>query len=68
MDYSSLLDSKTKKRVLMDRFEEQKNLIQYYVDEHNADECVEVLEGVVSLMEDFIKEKNLRIVSTDDQA
>jgi len=54
MDYGKLLDSKQKKRVLMDEFENQKNRIQYYIDEHENEESIELLEGVVTTLEEFL--------------
>ena len=55
MDYAVLLDSKTKRRLLMDKFEDQKNLIQYFIDEHEAEEVVPDMEDLVMMMTDFLE-------------
>ena len=55
MDYGSLLNDKGKRRVLMDTFEEQKNVIQYYLDSHEAGESVPMMEKLVQVMDEFLK-------------
>lgn len=55
LDYGNILDARTKRRILMDEFESQKNRIQYYVDEHDAEESVKVLENLVELLGSFVE-------------
>ena len=54
LDYSVLLNDKTKRRVLMDEFEDQKNRIQYFIDEHEPEEAVPLLEKLVETMDTFL--------------
>ncbi len=54
LDYGNILDARTKRRVLMDEYESQKNRIQYYVDEHDAEDGVKLLEGLIELLDNYL--------------
>ena len=58
MDYGLILDDKQKKHVLMDKFEEQKNAIKYFLEDkdYEYETSIPFLEKLVTVMDEFLKE------------
>lgn len=59
-DYSKIIDDNTKKNILLDRYENQRERILGQISErvNEPSELISYLEGLVETLEDFITENS----------